>query len=404
MLLRFLICLLLITTSTIAFSAEDEATADAATESESSSDDEDATDESAPSPVPLPPRASPHVTEQRHASVIQHLELYGRSQEAIQLIAADTPFNGLYLPETMGRPQGGVLLLHDREQHGHWPSITGPLREYLPQYGWATLAIELPTEPGASLPSRGVYQAPQPTEEAAEDETQPTEQEVAEQKPALTTESDDSTGIAASGNAEPQEGDAATELSNGEPPLPRLTGLPAVESAEGEQSPEAEISAETQQQYFQNQMQARIRAAVNYLSSMGQLNLVIIANGSSASWAVDFILQQQRRLLSEEKTLRGNTLVLIDPLQSRYNQLYLEQELKELEIPVLDLITDLNTATVYTNNQRAGLMRHKQRTQYRQIKLSTPNHNNTHQQVKRRIRGWLRSNAAGTELTGAGTR
>ena len=57
----------------------------------------------------------------------------------------------MFLAEATGNPQGGVLILHDNQQHGHWPDIVAPLREYLPQHGWSTLSIELPDTPAEQL-------------------------------------------------------------------------------------------------------------------------------------------------------------------------------------------------------------------------------------------------------------
>lgn len=389
--------------------AEEEETSVPEAADDTTATDETTTADDDTTPPSSPPlqRFSPQVAAQRHASVLQHLKLYGRSQEAVQLVAGNTPFHGLYLAETMGKPQGGVLLLHDREQHGHWPSVTGPLREYLPQYGWATFAIELPSEPPGQLPPRPDYQAPADSENAeqTDENITPEEKTTNSQQEELANDAADSTGIAASGNPQPSPQASNSELSDNEPALPKLNGLPELPSAADSSGQPEDDTNESRQQYFQQQMIARINAAVNYLASRGQLNLVIIANGSSASWAVNFVLQQQQRLLSEDKEVRGNTLILIDPLQSRYNQIYLEQELKELEVPILDLITDLNTSTPYKNQQRAGLMRHKQRADYQQIKLSTPDLNNDqHHMLKRRVRGWLKTNAAGTELTSVGTR
>lgn len=76
MLLRFLICVLFITTSLIAVSAEDDTATETSAASESSEDNEDSDADAADSPpIPIPPRATPHVSEQRHASIIHHLGL-----------------------------------------------------------------------------------------------------------------------------------------------------------------------------------------------------------------------------------------------------------------------------------------------------------------------------------------
>ena len=366
-----------------------------------------------PSSAAQPPRATPQVAARRHQSIINHLSLYQRQREVVQLVAADDAFNGLFIQETMGKPQGGVLLLHDNEQHGHWPTVTGPLREYLPQYGWSTLAIELPYEPPARLPERPVYQAAAVADELNGPDANgidSTEQDnAALTNDALTGETNDNAGPALSvtpdasgGNPQPPGNATENTLSN-EPALPRLNGLPELSPPVAE-SAVSEVADVSQNERYQQQMRARIEAAMGYLNSRGQLNLVMIANGSSASWAVDFLLNKQQSRADGEP-LKGYTLVMVDARQNPYNQLYLEDQLAQLDIPVLDLVTDYPTASgdptaQYSYHQRrAGVMRQRQRKQYRQIEMQAPDlTSNQHHALKRRIRGWLKTHAAGTEL------
>lgn len=345
-------------------------------------------------------RSSPRPGINRHSSVINHLSLYQRQREVVQLVAGDTPFHGLFLQENAGRPQGGILILHDNQQHGHWPAVTGPLREYLPDYGWATLAIELPDQPSALLPPRPSYDAQSDSDadqaEQTPEDTEPNQAGDNAEETTPTEEDSDSTGIAASGKSEPAE---EQTLTDNEPALPRLTGLPEVASSQPNTTTPAQESSQTPQQRYQQQMRLRLTAGINYLNSRGQFNLVVIANGTSASWAIDFLNNQQQQKLADDQDLRGLALILVDPVQNTDNQLYLEQQLQQLEIPILDLVTDLNTLNPADNKRRAGMMRHRQRNGYRQIYVDGPDlSSQQHQALKRRVRGWLKTNAAGTEL------
>lgn len=56
----------------------------------------------------------------------------------------DEKFIALYRDDTTGTLQGGVILLHDMGTHPDWPDVIAPLRQSLPQHGWATLSIQLP--------------------------------------------------------------------------------------------------------------------------------------------------------------------------------------------------------------------------------------------------------------------
>ena len=358
-----------------------------------------------------PERVSPQTDHQRHQSIIDHLSLYQRQREVVELVNDDESFHGLFLQENMGQPQGGILLLHDNQQHAHWPTIVGPLRQYLPDYGWATLAIELPSQPIAQLPQRPSYGMPgspdsgETVDEASENEaasSDETDSSPAEQSrnEADTNDDPNSIGGNASGQPEPPEADNTLSDENNEPALPRLNRLPeAAESTETDNDTQALTETSASMRY-QQQMRNRVNTAMDYLKSRGQLNLVIIANGNSASWAVNYLLnQQQQREGEDEKSIEAFSLILIDAQQNTHDQLYLEEQLTQLEIPILDLVINYNRASSDNSQRRAGMMRHQQRQDYRQLTLSAADlMNEQHQQVKRRVRGWLRSNAAGSEL------
>ncbi|WP_419813282.1 DUF3530 family protein [Bacterioplanoides sp.] len=357
-------------------------------------------------------RVSPQTDHKRHQSIIDHLSLYQRQREVVELVSDDESFHGLFLQETMGRPQGGILLLHDNQQHAQWPTIVGPLRQYLPDYGWATLAIELPSQPVAPLPERPSYDAPA-SSESSESEPNESEQENTQESDAAdaaseednneetsTTDDPDSASGNASGQPEPPESENTVSDPNNEPELPRLNGLPPVaDNTTAAAEPQAIFETSDSMRY-QQQMRNRVTTSMDYLRSRGQLNLVVIANGSSASWAVNYLLnQQQSREADAEESIEAFTLILIDALQSPHDQLYLEEQLTQLEIPILDLVTDYSQTQPEDAKRRAGMMRHRQRDDYRQLQISaTDLSSDQHQQVKRRVRGWLRSNAAGSEL------
>lgn len=65
-------------------------------------------------------------------------------KERVVLKAADKEFIGLYLEQTTGKPQGGLIILHGRGVHPNWNQVIKPLRENLPKHGWSTLSIQLP--------------------------------------------------------------------------------------------------------------------------------------------------------------------------------------------------------------------------------------------------------------------
>ena len=182
----------------------------------------------------LPHRVTPDLPHNREQSVIRHLQQHQRPHEAVEMVAAETAFTGLLLRNRSRNPQGGVLILHDQGQHSHWPDSAGPLREYLPDYGWTTLSIALPDAPPPTLPARSEPLPPTPANTddataaeataAASDDNNSAAADTAAENIPTTPEPSDSNGLAGPGTSD--SNDSATLVSDNEPALPRLTGLP----------------------------------------------------------------------------------------------------------------------------------------------------------------------------------
>ncbi|MBU1190432.1 MAG: alpha/beta hydrolase family protein [Gammaproteobacteria bacterium] len=64
--------------------------------------------------------------------------------EAEWLEAEGQKFLGIYTEELSGTPKGGVIILHGIGVHPNWEDVIYPLRTELPNYGWATLSIQMP--------------------------------------------------------------------------------------------------------------------------------------------------------------------------------------------------------------------------------------------------------------------
>ena len=363
----FATCLLLIAVSLPALSEEDE------NESTQSEETEEQAMEESGSPAPVAPvRALPYPDSERHQSIIEHLALFQRSDEVVTLVAGPDSFHGLFLREQSGSPQGGALILHDIEQHAHWPELVAPLRETLTDYGWTTLAIELPSAPVERLPVR------KPTEP----EAPPSEEDSTEGGTSEDNTSEDSTEENTEETA--QEPDVEPDQEPAES-LATQDNTPAAETTSG-------LNAEEKRKAYTEGISERIRSGLGYLASRGQLNNVLIAHGDSAVWAASAVQARQR----ETENSNGLVLVLVDPREHPLSPLRLSQILETLEVPVLDILTADARSSSWQDNQRMGAMKRRHRGRYQQIRLSSASaDSNT---VLRRIRGWLRTNAAGTEL------
>lgn len=346
----------------------------------------------------------PNLTQKRSQSLIHHLALFERQDEVVQLTSsAEENFYGLFLADMTGTPQGGVLILHDDQQHGHWPDIVAPLREYLPQHGWATLSIELPDRPSRKRIPRQDIIANKTTSpdtnadtEAIDDGIEPiaTNEEGEEQ---LTEDALDNDGPdSAEQAAKLEEDDEAQGDDSLEPALPRLAKLPDVEKEPPTEATPLEEKAIDPIEQYRNQSQQRILAAMDYLRNRGQLNLVIIGYGIGAAWAIDYLYLKNENN-EEANDTKGLTLITIDATASRYTLLTMKQQLKNIKIPFLDLIQPQQRYAQKQGKIRQAIMNRNKNENYQQIiTTDISSYRDDENPTNRRIRGWLKTNAGGT--------
>ena len=351
-------------------------------------------------------RQLPDISLKQSLYLEKHMGLFDREEELTLLNTDTEEFFGLFLSERSGSPNGAVLILHDAQQHGHWPQVVAPLREYLPDYGWASLTLELPDAPAATLPARETGQASTPDKEqqqtAAEGET--TQEQTANQ-PAQPDEADVSTAEAIDSQgpdtSSPQDvTPIASNEDDYEPALPRLEKLPElpadIDQKQGNQTEQAQQDAE---QVYLQAGRNRINSAIEYLQQQkGQLNLAIIGVGQGASWAIDYVSRYSLQLDPAEEN-KGMVIITIDP---DYQQDIIpahEQQMTDISLPYLELLTREDGPSLFFAKRRQGKMKHAKRQQYQQIRftqLASPTGNSN--DLIRRIRGWLKTNASGTQV------
>jgi len=85
--------------------------------------------------------ASDTAKEKRWASQITDSIMTG---DATWLIAGKQRFLGIFTPAQTKKVLGGIIVIHGTGVHPNWSDIIQPLRTTLPDYGWATLAIQMP--------------------------------------------------------------------------------------------------------------------------------------------------------------------------------------------------------------------------------------------------------------------
>jgi len=364
-------------------------------------------------------RELPDLERSRSRGVLNHLRLYQRDEEIIELNDGKQPFYGLFVSQRTDTPQGAVLILHDKQQHGHWPHIIAPLRDYLPDYGWATFTIELPSPPAKPLPMRSdMMKANEATEEKTDAETsekEPQKQTEDAEQAEVTDEAAENAAEQAmeDNNEEAQEEttEAPAELDEesqpmdqGEPALPKLEKLPDMPATEEEQpaATEQENPMTPAIEVYQQQVYSRLTQALGYLNSVGQFNLAIVGLGEGALWANKFIPVHFENF---DEDFEGKGFVLIN-IDSQHSSMWQEHtgepfyhSMITIDLPFLELVTQRSPAAKRKAKLRRGHMKNKKRKKYLQIMLDNEySYQEQDSQVTRRVRGWLKTNAGGTEL------
>jgi hypothetical protein len=385
------------------------------------------TDSTTPGATPPPslpppiPRVRPNADKNRDNSVIRHLQLTGQMDQQVQLVADEQVFSGRFLQESSGRPQGAALILHDNGQHLLWPRVIAPLQEQLPEYGWATLSIDLPEEPARPLPKASVYAAKtDQSDTTTPDQTSTPDPAAAETINRQTaTDNNPATDSSLAGadpsdknktDTPPTPPDTPISTDKGEPPLPEpvaQTNTPDSSTSTDSTPPASETVVETdpaetyaeRQQAWRNAVMARLYSAVRYLNSRGQYNLALIVSGSNSSWAIQY-LQENTRVNDQGEAEKGLVLILVQANNNPAATQPLTALLPTLKVPVLDIISNQYPANLPRAEieARAGAMRHERRNAYRQYELTTIANETNNPQLVRLVRGWLKTHAAGTEL------
>jgi hypothetical protein len=378
--------------------AETEATTEQETEAGSDSGDEKI------APIKNTQRHLPNIPQKRTQSLIHHLELMERQDEIVQLNAAEEVFYGFYLPEATGSPQGAVLILHDNQQHGHWPKLIAPLRESLPQNGWTTFSIELPELPASQRIMRDSALKALTEEGAAENSEENSSVSLdpittdQEGDALLTEEAADNDAPDFSKQPRVQEQDD----NSLEPSLPRLAKLPDLPADAPLVAMESEAAAVDPFEQYQTLNRQRIITAIDYLKSKGQLNLVILGHGTGAAWAIDYVAQINQANAAKGKRKRkgdnkGLTLVTIDARPSINRFADMNQQLIKMSIPYLDIIQPSKALEMKYGKAREAIMKRNQNPNYQQIISADIGYEqDQNSPIIRRIRGWIKAKAGGT--------
>lgn len=287
-------------------------------------------------------------------------------RELLKLSAGDEEFIGLFQEYNTAQPLGAVLILHDEGSNPDNNQLIAPLRTYLPDYGWNTLAIAIPEPDTTPLPERKWPKYPADfTLNPPEEEKKTSEDADSEQTDEVPTED------ATADDAAPDE---SAQQDN---------------QADDDNKEEAEEDKETAQE----RTMKRIESAIQELINRGQLNIVLIGQGIGASWAVSY--------LESSANPQMFTLVMIDSKlpETETDKDFINTRLGEFgNLPILDIVSQSTQLTKRQAKERSNIARRKQLPAFQQLFTRPVTDPWTeHHRIVKRVRGWLAQNAPGEE-------
>jgi hypothetical protein len=81
----------------------------------------------------------------RSLDIQRHYQNALQGEQVLELETSTERFIALSIEQRTNKPQGGILILHDVGHTPDWPFLLKQARLFLPDVGWNTLSIDLPT-------------------------------------------------------------------------------------------------------------------------------------------------------------------------------------------------------------------------------------------------------------------
>lgn len=234
-------------------------------------------------------------TERDNALLAKAFTDIAKADELQPLETPDEKILALYKAGETRKTKGVLLIMHAPEVPQLWPATLENLRRNLPLYGWATMALPLPAKYQSSIPER----------ESASSSS-------------LAAES---TSAAAASSA-PAEAVVAASSASSEAPKPLIARDKLING--------------------------RVEAAVAQLNKIGQFNLVIMVDNSSAPDALATLYKKINKANTTSDTIDGPLQALI--LVNLQNQEPLSKEqliaiFAASDLPVMDVFFNPDSPT-----------------------------------------------------------
>jgi hypothetical protein len=287
--------------------------------------------------------------ERDNALLAKAFTAIAKADELQPLETPDEKIISLYKSGETRKPKGALLIMHAPEIPQLWPATLENLRRNLPLYGWATMALPLPAK----------YQIVVPERESASA----------------------SSAATASASSAPAEAGASSSVASSEAPKPLI--------------PRDKLIGE------------RVEAAVAQLNKIGQFNLVVLVDNSSAPDVLATLYKKINKANTTSDTVDGPLQALI--LVNLQNQEPLSKEqlaaiFSVADLPVMDVFfnPDNTEQTELRRFHNAEAMRQNVKD-YQQLILPnqpTVSVDETQNFWLGKVHGFVARTAEGSELTG----
>jgi hypothetical protein len=234
-------------------------------------------------------------TERDNELLAKAFTAIAKADELQWLETPDEKILTLYKAGETRKPKGVLLIMHAPEVPQLWPTNLENVRRNLPLYGWATMALPLPAKYPNSIPERASSSASSAPAEAA------------------------SSAASSSAAAETV---AATSSASSEAPKPLI--------------PRDKLIGE------------RVDAAVTQLNKIGQFNLVVLVDNSSAPDALAGLYKKINKATTTKDTVDGplQALILVN-LQD-------QEPLTKEQLKAIFAVSDLPLMDVFFNPDNAA--------------------------------------------------
>jgi hypothetical protein len=257
--------------------------------------------------------------------------------EQQQLQAGDESFLALWKPANVDEPKGAVVIVPGAGESADWPNAVGPLRNKLPDVGWASLSLTLPDAYENGVFARAA-EAP-----ATDDKTAADKDKAKAPDPAASAEAD-------------------------------------AAAAAAQAAAQVERDKATAEKIF-----ARIDSAVTFAQQNKAHSVVLLGHGTGAYWAA--------RYMSERPAPAVQKLVMVTAVQTNQQTPTLLQLLPTLKVPTADFVNRELAVPRQQAKDRLDVSKRIKNARFTQVALNAIPGNTAGEQDQlfRRVRGWLES-------------